>query len=191
MWGAKSDRVISGIECLSATLRQAMKENCAFLDAEILKASRRFRLFRAICLSPRDKRKRVELEGVAEDTTTRKLLNDFVSLFVSLLLPRQSVCPAFISQLRHFCMPHNRRRTGGRRTEESESRTLYLFSARQKYKTQRMNGEREREGGGEREIERGGHDKTEEAENKEIHLSLRPRFLADDTNCSVQKDEPT
>ena len=161
MWGAKSDRVISGIECLSATLRQAMKENCAFLDVEILKASRRFRLFRAICLSPRDKRKRVELEGVAEDTTTRKLLNDFVSLFVS-LLPRRSVCPAFISQLRHFCMPHNRRRTDGRRTEESESRTLYLFSARQKYKTQRMNGERE--GEGEREIERGGHDKTEEAE---------------------------
>ena len=188
MWGAKLDRVISGIECLSATLRQARKDNCAFLDVEILKASRRFRLFRAICLSPRDKRKRVELEGVAEDTTTRKLLNDFVSLFVSLLLPRRSVCPAFISQLRHFCMPHNRRRTGGLKRAKVGH---YLFSARQKYKTQRMNGERERKGGGEREIERGGHDKTEEAENKEIHLSLRPRFLADDTNCSVQKDEPT
>ena len=126
MWGAKSDRVISGIECLSATLRQAMKENCAFLEVEILKASRRFRLFRAICLSPRDKRKRVELEGVAEDTTTRKLLNDFVSLFVSLL---PVFCPAFISQLRHFCMPHNRRRTDGRRTEESESRTLLILCA--------------------------------------------------------------
>ena len=129
MWGAKLDRVISGIECLSATLRQARKDNCAFLDVEILKASRWFRLFRAICLSPRDKRKRVELEGVAEDTTTRKLLNDFVSLFVSLLLPRRSVCPAFISQLRHFCMPHNRRRTGGRGTEESESRTLLILCA--------------------------------------------------------------
>ena len=108
---------------------------------------------------------------------------------ISSLFSSPCSCRAGLSVLlsSHSCDTFACRITGDGQADEGRKRAKvghYLFSARQKYKTQRMNGEREREGG-EREIERGGHDKTEEAENKEIHLSLRLRFLADDTNCSA------
>ena len=95
---------------MSETLRQAIKKK----HFSILKQTRG--LFWAIYLSPQDKRKR---RGRDEDDDEK------TSWWFCL-----SVClSCFHLELRHFCMPHNRRRTGRKKEGEKvvERRTLLIL----------------------------------------------------------------